>query len=317
MDASVEEARRDEAVEWLLRLEEGELDASEERDFATWRSDPARAELLERLGEAARAFGIPRQMGLDIGALLRRADQAGVRRRTFLKGAGGAALALPVAAWMTIRSFERPGDQASLTTDIGMRKTVALADRSSMTLNADTAAKVDMAPDARRVYLMQGRLLVHVAPDPSRPFTVETKLGAVRALGTIFQVTVNANSVEIAVIESRVEVRPRDGGNPVVLSAGERLRLGEGAIGQKVPVRATETEWTSGVYVADDTRLDEVVDNLRPYMRDAISVDPQVASLRVSGVFPLDRPIRALDALQSVVDIQVVHSGSRTSIIPR
>ena len=313
--AAGSEAMRDEAVEWLLRLEEGGLDASEERAFATWRSDPLRAELFQRLTDAAKAFALPGQMGLDVGALLRDADRNGLRRRAFLKGLGGAALVLPIATWVAVRTLGGPGG-TSLATSVGVRETVALADRSRVTLNADTAAEVEMTPSARRVILTKGRLLVHVAPDPARPFVVETRFGFARALGTVFQVTATENSVEVAVIESRVEVTPRGGGASIVLTAGERLRLGEGAIGRKQPVRAAETRWTTGVYVADDTRLDEVVENLRPYVKDTISVDPRVASMRVSGVFPLDTPVRALDALSSVVRVRVAHSASGTTITP-
>lgn len=73
-----------------------------------------------------------------------------------------------------------------------------------------------------------GRIIVDIRRHPMGfRFVVETPSAEVEALGTVFSVAVAASGEEtVRVVESAVVVRPKNGKEPVVVSAGEQLILG-------------------------------------------------------------------------------------------
>ena len=275
------DAIREQAIEWMLRLDEGGLAADERAAFERWQDDPACSKMVAQLIHAARAFDMPGRMGLKLDDLLRSADQHSVNRRALIKGAGTGMLGILLVSWVGLHGMGQIRRPGSLRTAVGKRTIVKLADRSALTLNADTAADVRITVAERRIFLREGRVLAHVAPDVTRPFIVETPFGSVRALGTVFQVTLGKDNAwaEVVVVESKVEVATASGLSRVV-SAGERVRFDGKSIGETKTMRRSETGWTRGVYVADDTPLAEVVDNLRPYLHGIVRVDPAAAIAR-------------------------------------
>lgn len=60
----------------------------------------------------------------------------------------------------------------------------------------------------RRVTLIRGEALFHVAPDPARPFVVRAGGSDFRAVGTAFSVSFTTDSVVMLVTEGRVTVAP-------------------------------------------------------------------------------------------------------------
>lgn len=304
---------QEQAVEWMLRLREGDLSVEERAAFDRWHADPRCSEVFARLARAAGAFEVPRRLGVKFDDVLRTADTRGMSRRTAIKGTALGVLGVSVAAWVGVRGI--PG-QGSLRTSIGNRETIALPDSSQLVLNADTSLQVGMSGDERRLQLTHGRVLARVAPGSSRPFVIATRFGTIRALGTVFQVEVGSDAAEAAVIESKVQIRTLNGSVGVV-EAGRRARFSADHIGPNVPLRQSETDWTRGVYAADDVPLEEVIENLRPYMHGAIRLDPAVAHLPISGVFLLDDPLRTLNALPQVVPVKIEHIPLWTTISPR
>jgi transmembrane sensor len=59
------------------------------------------------------------------------------------------------------------------------------------------------------------------------------------------------------------------------------------------------------VLEASDMRLDAFVDELRRYRPGLVQLAPEVAGLRLSGVFPLADTDRILQALVQVLPVQV------------
>ena len=87
----------------------------------------------------------------------------------------------------------------------------------------------------RRVIVSRGLVVASLDPlAPGDHFVVETPLGTVRAVGTVFAVEVSEVEVEVAVLEGAVELRGEPEGvvAPVEMRAGEAGRLGGGQPGQ-------------------------------------------------------------------------------------
>src|SRR5690606_12155282 len=128
-------------------------------------------------------------------------------------------------------------DSGEFATAKGERRTVRLADGSTITLNTDSAIRVGYVADRRLVRLLRGQALFEVARDPHRPFVVQAGAKQVTALGTIFEVRLAAERMKVMVVEGKVvvdevEERPDNGAPvmvPTVLAHGEALVAAEGA----------------------------------------------------------------------------------------
>jgi transmembrane sensor len=104
----------------------------------------------------------------------------------------------------------------------GQQATVTLADSTQITLNHTSRLLVGSGGDFRVVSL-EGEAYFRVRKTGA-PFVVETELGAVRVLGTQFNVRVRDNHLEVAVVSGSVRVTSVGSGGEVVLKAGELTR---------------------------------------------------------------------------------------------
>jgi transmembrane sensor len=94
-------------------------------------------------------------------------------------------------------------------TDVGERRSLTLADGSTVDLNARSSIRVEFSKKERRVELVDGQALFQVAKDrqrPFRPFIVRSGDATVRAVGTQFDVNRQFSGVTITVLEGRVAV---------------------------------------------------------------------------------------------------------------
>jgi transmembrane sensor len=122
------------------------------------------------------------------------------RRRYRLLAAVSCALVLVTALWW--RSERYP----SYSTDIGERRSITLADGSTVDLNARSLIRIEFSSAERHVELLDGQALFQVAKDKNRPFTVRSGNATVRAVGTEFDVYRKANGTTVTVLEGRVAV---------------------------------------------------------------------------------------------------------------
>lgn len=155
----------------------------------------------------------PRERGaadpaLPVGTLV--AAARGQRRRW--PALALAACFLVAAAFIGTWLYLAPG---TYTTGIGEQRAVILADGSVVELNARTRLRVHLSGTERRVELLEGQALFHVAKDAQRPFIVRSADMVVRAVGTQFDVYRKRAGTIVTVVEGRVVVsagRPQGAG---------------------------------------------------------------------------------------------------------
>jgi transmembrane sensor len=92
------------------------------------------------------------------------------------------------------------------TTDIGERRSITLADGSTVDLNARSRLRIEFSSTERRVELLGGQALFQVAKDKHRPFIVASGEATVRAVGTEFDVYRKDSGTTVTVLEGRVAV---------------------------------------------------------------------------------------------------------------
>jgi transmembrane sensor len=132
---------------------------------------------------------------------VKRAGRTPRTRRRFL-AAASCALVLVIAGAVWWQSERFP----AYATDIGERRSLTLADGSTVDLNARSKLRVEFSGAERRVELLDGQALFQVAKDKDRPFIVRSGDATVRAVGTQFDVYHKAGGTTVTVLEGRVAV---------------------------------------------------------------------------------------------------------------
>ena len=336
------------AAYWLARLQADDSDAGDLDRFAAWRDvDPANSETYdrfksqwERLATAASAPGI---VDLRLEAL---SLQPSRQRVDWRQWGSIAAIFLLVVAGVTIlvgmprsSSLDRPSSAAvadaggagdtrhfanSYSTAVGQRMTVRLADGSSMDLNTNSLVEVDYSKDVRRLNLLRGEALFHVAKNPSRPFVVQAAREQVTALGTVFMVRRDENKTLIVLLEGKVKVDQVPAGNergavrPVAqLVPGQQLASLDGsqfALGKAD--LASVASWREGRLSFDDDRLSDVVAEVNRYsVRKLVIGDTMAGDLRISGTFRTGPADRFAQLLTQSFPVDVVPDKASNDLI--
>lgn len=299
----------DEAIDWMVHLRSGEADAADIERHRGWcAADVQNAAAWTQVQGAVQGAVMPL---LDAGAGSRAAARSVLerppRRRAMGAALGFGAVAL-TAAWTARHRWPAAGLLADLRTGTGERRNVTLADGSRLQLNAGSAVDVDFRSDRRVLRLRAGELIVQVAPEAQRPFSVLTAEGEVQALGTRFLVRQESGRTLAMVLQHSVAVRTMNR-DSLTLQAGQAAYFSNDQVDVVRLDLQGAAGWERGMLVANDQPLSEVIDALRPYRAGFIRLSPQAGNLRVLGAFPLDDSEQVLESLAQTLPIRLTHYG--------
>ncbi|MCO6056926.1 FecR family protein [Pseudomonas sp. MOB-449] len=297
----------DEAIAWQLCLDSGEATELHRHEFQRWLgAHPEHAQVWQQLA------GIDRQLSAASPTTARRAllRSGGIRRRN-LHRIGGSAMAMVLAMGLglVLLSQQRPlGDYlADQVTASGEHRELRLADRSVIQLNSRTALDLDFDGPQRRLYLRSGEILVKTGHDDPRPFIVETEQGRLQPLGTRFLVRREGEATRLIVLESAVAAEPRNAPGKRVIQAGEQVLIEQQYLGPTATAPVGAEAWSRGLLVAENMPLAQLIANLGEYRSGYLGLDPALADLRISGVFPLNDSDKALAALPPSLPVRIEH----------
>lgn len=305
------------AVDWMVLLRSGSATPAERGAFAAWRdADASHAAAWTRLQAAI--SGLAPAAGEAAAASRRNAREVLMLppRRVVLKSLAGAGVLLGLGGAAANRLVPVGELTADLYTGTGERKRVELPDHSTLSLNARAAVDVDYSAARRLVRLRAGSIVVRVASNPGRPFSVQTEDGMVTALGTQFMVRQDAQSTRVVVLEHQVAITTADGTRRV-------LKEGEGADFDAAGIRladvsqATGAEWQNGHLLVNRQPLSYVIGELQRYRRGILRVSPDAAGILVQGGFPLDDVNASLAGLADTLPITVRDYGGWITLIGR
>jgi transmembrane sensor len=303
-----------EAMDWLVLLQEGTADADQRARFQSWLAADARNEsawadvsgLYAMLGDTP-----PRHEAhwrKPDPAFLAAPRRAPIRRRGVIALLTAASVAL--VTFVGLFPDWRHRLTADASTGIAELRQLPLADGSVVHLGPGSAIDVDLDARTRRITLLSGAAYFDVAPDAERPFTVEVAGVAVRALGTAFEVDEGADGVRIALEHGRVRIT--HGGQVSDLAPGEWQTISPGGTVQSGAIAANQiAAWRRGQLVARDRSVADVVDELRRSYRGIIVLrDETLARKRLTGAYNLADPADVLAAIART------HQAKVTQISP-
>jgi transmembrane sensor len=295
----------EQAAHWIVRLS---ADDPAERDmaqagFAAWKAaDPLHATVAAGMENLLRQLNAVREPagGDHRPARAALAAIAQKRPRQRLRQLAAASAVAVLVLTGALVSSERPAYLlADLRSSTGHWQTHTLADGSQITLGSDSAVNVRFNAGERHVELVRGDILVDVAKDAQRPFTVDSKQAAIRALGTRFAVRREDGATTLSMLESKVLAQvPQH--QAVVVQAGQRTRITEDGVGplQAIDAASVQEAWRARQLVVDDLPLAEVLDELARHRPGQLHYDrAQIADIRVAAVLPLDDTDKALQLL--------------------
>lgn len=329
-----------EAADWWTALHEAGLRRRDRERFVDWlQASPENvAEYLEMADAWHDLGGVGAEA--DVEAIL--AQAADADNVVFLQPPGPAEprpnrwfrrqpvwLAAVAVAVVATLSVLIPQD-GLMHTAVGEQRSATLRDGSVVTLNTRTKIDIRFDGATRRVDLVAGEALFDVVAD-RRPFVVVVGSTEVRALGTRFNVyRLDDAEAMVTVLVGKVAVRaPGLGGGPTSPSTAAHGSAGfELTGGQQLHLRSDDTatavrdvsperaaEWTARRITFENTALEDVVAQFNRYSDDRLRVaDPELAALKLNGVFGTEGQDDLLEFLRKTEDIHVRRVGNERVI---
>lgn len=319
-DQQPSDRRLEEAMDWLLRLQDAPDDAGLRRAVEAWvAADPDNRRAWDQARRAWQAMGDlppatagdwekPSASGQVVQLPLSRpaADvdaercpaKAGRGRRGLLAAALAAAacLALVFGPSLTLHL------KADHVTAVAETRQVTLPDGSLAHLAPESAIELRFTDGRRSLVLLEGTAFFDVKADQQRPFVVGVDGLQIEVIGTAFGVVLSAGAVEVEVESGTVDTRSAAGRSSIDqrLSRGQTLRFDRQTetvlLGRRSP--DDMASWRHGKLLVVDASIAEVVERLRPYHAGWILlVDEELAAKRVNGIYDLGNPDSALRAL--------------------
>ncbi|WP_175597023.1 FecR family protein [Peristeroidobacter soli] len=311
-DDPIEEGPEEQAAAWLMRLTSGEAAPELVASFERWRDeneDNARALAQARtfwlqLERPLQDRYAPRLASQRCNHSLRRKQ----RRQVRVKLLAAAILAFCMLGvgreWWHNWRF----DQVSAT---GAQRTLALADGSTMWLNTDSAANVEMTARERHVKLARGEAFFDVKRDEARPFIIDAGMGKVRVLGTAFAVRNDGAGVLVTVARGKVKVSG-EAGSSVDITKDQRVRVSpDGSVGNIQMVNAEHaTAWRTGYLVFENATLAEILAEIERYdARIIVANDARLSEVRVNAIVDVARIDEWFDNVERKFPLKIGRFG--------
>ena len=292
------------ATLWVVRLTSGETTAEERTAFRRWRDEsPAHEAALTKA----------RQVWLALGPAL---DPVARERRTAIRFGRSSriyALAASIMVCVLGGALAQQVYGHDYVTGAGQRRTLALADGTTVVMAGGSALDVNFKNGSRKVSLARGEAYFEVVHNPSRPFSVAAGKGEVEDIGTVFSVRRSGDGAVVVVARGEVEVVPAAAGSPSAkLTADQAVAYGVAGPSAVRPANAADAlSWTHGRLILESQSLaDSVAEINRYYGGRLVLLDGGARSKRINGVIDLDNVDDWLAALASTHAVKIARVGA-------
>lgn len=323
------------AAAWVVRLSEG-LKPDEEADLAAWlAADPRHEAALAEFQHGWDRFAPVAAEVTAASATSPGPDAtlvSGVfpRRRALRYATIAFAAAAAVALGLNLAL--RPAPQASTRPPLlPLCEERTLADGSMVELNRGAEITVAFTAGERRVELVRGEAHFTVTKNPVRPFIVTAGGVQVRAVGTAFNVRLDAVAVEVVVTEGSVRVNP-----PVAAAVGEELPMLHAGDHTAVPLAPVATAalpvvvalapdalaarlaWQPRLLEFDDVPLSEIVAEFNRRNPARLTIEgTALGALRLTATVRSDNMDGFVRLMESNYGVRVEPRGTAEIVLRR
>ena len=317
------------ASEYVVRLYSGELTAKEESEILDWCD--AKDAHQAAFNEALYLWETSAQIAPHVG--WRQKLEKRFYRIRYI------AASIVVASFCFLLMAHNSPDQIidsnsealanNYSTAIGEVSNVGLPDGSTITLNTDTRINVKFSDAHRELWLEQGEAFFDIAKDSSRPFLIHTTKKTVRVVGTKFNIKLSQTGFDIAVAEGIVAIEEKaeasedehaKNNSQVLLEAGAVASFNDASAliaKESVDSVVKAHSWRTGYLRFDEERLEKVVASFNRYRSKKIVISPEVADLRISGVFKLSDGDAILTALEATLPVEIKKENEKIKLVKK
>lgn len=286
---------------WYIQMQSDDMTDQEKATFNLWLSDPDNAVIYQRFEQ------LWQRMDTGSAASARDTVQHVLEHR---KNAPLRVLSLAVVLGLSGFLFLKSDTGEFLTADyrsLSGSEVLVLEDRSTLVLGPGSALDVDFTDEERRIHLVRGQVSLSVQGDADWPLSVNTLHGSARALGTQFTVSVSDVKTDVEVMESRVQVCTAVSQQCTTLTQGLRTGFDAHTLESDLSVdQGFIIDLFSQTLVVEGQPATRVLKELKRYYPGYIRIkEDGLADVRVSGVFPLNDPIRALNVMADSLPVNV------------
>lgn len=194
---------------------------------------------------------------------------------------------------------------ADMKTAQGEQTTKFLSDGTKLTLNTDSAIRLNYSKQFRRIRLLKGEIYLEAKTNANRPLIIETNQGSAKAVGTAFAVQQTSNKMVVTVTEGIVAVTKAGNHSPkedALLRLNQSISLGtNGSSNQAYKVNASENlAWRVGKIIFKDKPISQALNELDRYFPGKIiKLTFLNERAKINGVFQKDKIQDAIKAVAS------------------
>ncbi|HEY6529794.1 MAG TPA: FecR family protein [Cellvibrionaceae bacterium] len=320
----------DQALEWLVKLNSGQVSAAQEQAFFDWlhkstahQSAYLRAEnlwqqadIVEKLTDATASVHTQ-----ESAALPRKFHKS---TRQFAYGNWAiACCALFVIFTIGFITLAPSPTHYHLVSAIGEQRQITLEDGTQLLLNTNSELDVEYSDDHRLARLQRGEVYFDVHPNAQRPFDVLTNSGTVRVLGTHFAVHQQAKDAIVIVLEGRVALgktpkSTREFSPIVELHANEQLSLQQAYNGNHPHAINAKSAlaWRDKQLVYQKQKLALVIEELNRYFAVKIALPNKAIGERdITAVIQLGELEATLNALCQPLNLKAQFAPNRHEVL--
>ncbi len=266
----------------------GEATEQEEQQILDWASSSE--ENRDRLFEERRLFDV---------ALFGDADRRKnrVKRNLLIIGKWSLGVAASIIVILSVGQLWKQHQydkielaMQSVSVPPGQRAQIALADGTTVWLNAQSTLKYDKDFGLRnRDVQLDGEAFFEVAHNAELPFNVSTEMNKVRVVGTKFNVCSYSGTdfFEAALVEGTIDIYAANSAQPLLRMQKDEIFYAANGTYKRSKIKSGDfLRWTEGLYCFDDAPLADVFSRLEKYYSVEFVVNnSQVLNYYCTGKF--------------------------------
>ncbi len=288
------DALSDEALDWIIRLNDGRPAPGERKAWALWRGQSEGHEAA-----AAEAETIWAGLG---GAVDRWQGRKRLSRRALLAG-GGVAL-ISGLAWQA--GFLGRHMLADYQTATAERRGIRLRDGTDVLMNAQSALSDLEAPGRRGADLMRGQAMFTVTASGAEPFRLEARPVQASLREGVLDLDMRRDSLSVTLASGSAGLILA--GRALELGPGQRLRIA--ADGTPGPVETVSPEevlaWQRGKLILERRPLADLASEIERYRGGRVVITSEaLAARQLTGIFELSDTDAILDVLPTILPVRV------------
>ncbi|MBD8684671.1 FecR domain-containing protein [Pseudomonas sp. CFBP 13719] len=291
----------EQAVQWLLELQQGPLDPRQQQAWQRWlHADGEHRRAWDHIQKVNQQFaGLPASLAqATVGAPHSPGRRRALKALLLLGMAGATTLALRQQHWL-------PPLVADYRSPLGQRRQLQLDDGSRIHLNTTSAVDVRFDAGQRLIHLLEGEIMLTAVAD-ARPLLISTDQGLITAGRGQVNVRQLPGSTQVQALQGAVTLEAAGlHGEPQRLADGQQLEFERQRFDPPRPLDANSGAWVDGMLIAAHMRLGDFLAEVGRYRRGQLDCDARAANLLLSGSFPLGDTERILDSLEAALPVNV------------